>query len=67
MSRLKDLREQKGFTQGMVAIKSHVPVRTIQAYEQSYRELSKASGKTLYRLANALECSVEDLIKEDDE
>lgn len=64
MSRLQDIRKECKLTQGQLEIKSHVPLRTIQAYEQCYRDIRKASGSTLQRLADALGCDIEDLIKE---
>ena len=63
MSRLQDIRKEHKLTQGQLAIKSHVPLRTIQAYEQCYRDIRKASGIILQRLADALECEINDLIE----
>lgn len=63
MSRLQDIRKEHKITQGQLAIKSHVPLRTIQAYEQCYRDIRKASGSTLIRLAEALRCEIKDLIE----
>lgn len=62
MSRLQDIRKECNLTQGQLAIKSRVPLRTIQAYEQCYRDIKKASGSTLQKLANALGCALEDLL-----
>jgi len=65
MSRLKTLRESKNISQGTLAIKSHVPLRTIKAYEQRERNINKASGDILFRLAKALKCNIEDLLEND--
>ena len=63
MNKLKQLREQRGYTQGQLANKSHVPKKTIQALEQGTRSLQNARGETLLRLAEAIGCSIEDLLK----
>ena len=64
MSNLKKIRIEKGLTQGQLAIKSHVELRTIQAYEQGYRDINKASYENLSKLATALKCSVNELLEE---
>ena len=64
MSNLKKIRIEKGLTQGQLAIKSHVELRTIQAYEQGYRDITKASYENLSKLATALKCSVNELLEE---
>ena len=58
MSNLKRIRTEYGITQGQLAIKSHVKLRTIRAYEQGYRDINKASYENLSKLATALKCSV---------
>ncbi len=65
MSRLQDIRKEHNLTQGQLAIKSHVPGRTIQAYEQCYRDIRKANVSTLIKLADALGCDIQALIKKD--
>ena len=61
-SRLARLRAYAGMTQKMLAEKSGVSVRMIASYEQGAKELSKASAETVFRLANALHCEMEDLV-----
>ena len=63
MSNLKKIRIEKGLTQGQLAIKSHVELRTIQAYEQGYRDITKASYENLSKLAVALECDIEKFLE----
>ncbi|MCD8295733.1 MAG: helix-turn-helix transcriptional regulator [Clostridia bacterium] len=60
---LKEYRAKKNYTQEELALMSEVPVRDIRAYEQGKVEISNAQGRTLYNLAKALDCSIEDLIK----
>ena len=63
MSNLKRIRMEYGITQGQLAIRSHVNLRTIRAYEQGYRDISKASYVTLNALARTLNCEIENLLE----
>jgi len=65
MSNLKRIREQNNLSQGQLAIKSKVSLRTIKSYEQRYRDINKASAGILNKLANALDCSINDLLEDD--
>lgn len=60
---LKSLRQQAGFSQRELAELSGVPVRTIQQYEQRQKNINKAQAEYLVMLAQALCCSVEDLME----
>lgn len=64
-SKLKQLREKHGFSQGQLADKSGVKMRMIQYYEQGSNDINKAQGITLYRLSSALGCKIEDLMELD--
>ena len=61
-SRLKFMREYKGMSQSKLAEQSGVSLRTIQAYEQGYKDINKAQVITVLQLAEALECDVYDII-----
>lgn len=61
-SRLRLIRERVGLSQSQLAKISGVSVRMIQKYEQADRDISKASGETLYRLALALDVTPADLV-----
>ena len=61
--KLKDIRESKGLSQRQLADISGVNVQMIQHYEQGVRDINKAQAGTLYKLAQALGCSMEDLIE----
>ena len=63
-SRLKFFRELRGMSQSELAEKSGVLLRTIQAYEQGYKDINKAQVITVLRLAEALECDVYDIIND---
>lgn len=60
---LKRKRKELGLSQPELAYISGISERSIKAYEQGKVELSKASGETLYALAKALHCSMEELLK----
>ena len=57
------LRKQKKLTQEQLALLSGVNIRSIRSYEQGENELIKAQGEILQMLANALDCTIEDLLR----
>lgn len=58
---LKRFRTLYGCSQSELARLSGVSLRSIQMYEQRKKDINKASVETVYRLAKALGCTVEDL------
>lgn len=64
MSKLKDIRKGRNMTQVQLAESSGVNLRTLQDYEQGSKDINKVAGITLYKLAQALECKIEDLLEE---
>ena len=60
---LKRIREANGFSQSKLAETSGVSVRMIQHYEQGVKDINAAGALTVYKLAQALNCTVEDLIE----
>lgn len=62
MSHLKEKRTVMGLSQSQLAEKSGVSKRAIQDYEQGYRDINGAKAIYIYKLAQALECNMEDLI-----
>ena len=60
---LKRIRTAYGFTQAELAERSGVSLRSIQMYEQRNKNINKASADTMYSLAKALGCTMEDLIE----
>ena len=60
---LKRIRTAYGCTQAELAERAAVSLRSIQMYEQRNKDINKASAETVFRLAKALGCSVEDLIE----
>lgn len=63
MNKLKEKREAAGISQAVLAERTGISVRVIQNYEQGTRDLNGARAITVYRIAKALGCSVEDLIR----
>lgn len=62
MSNLKRIREEKNLTQLQLSEISGVNLRTLQYYEQGYKDINKAQGITLHNIAQALKCNIEDLL-----
>ncbi len=62
-TRLRMYRERMGLSQSELARESGVSVRMIQHYEQRQKDLNKAQMKTIWLLARALHCSMEDLME----
>lgn len=60
---LKLIRVMSGLSQSELAEASGVNVRMIQHYEQGVKDINRAAALTVYRLAQALECTVEDLLE----
>ena len=60
---LKRIRAAYGITQAKLAKHSGVSLRSIQMYEQRNKNINKASADSMYNLAKALGCTMEDLIE----
>ena len=61
---LKILRERIGFTQSELSAISGVSIATIRAYEQRINDIRNAQYNVLLALANALQCSIQELTDE---
>lgn len=64
MTRLRMYRERMGLSQSELARESGISVRMIQHYEQRQKDLNKAQTRTVWLLARALHCSMEDLMED---
>ena len=62
MSKLQEKRKAAGLTQRELALRSGLSIRTIQHYEQGSMDLDLAAASTVYCLALALGCPMEDLL-----
>ncbi len=60
---LKRIRSAYGCSQSELAQLSGVSLRSIQMYEQRNKDINKASVETIFRLAKALGCQIEDLME----
>ena len=58
------IRKEKGYTQKRLAKESNVNLKTIQSYENGFKNINKASGEILYKLAVTLRVPIEDLLEE---
>ena len=62
MNKLKEKRMQRKLSQSQLAKASGVSLRMLQKYEQGDRDIKKAQAETVYKLAQALDCTIEELI-----
>ncbi len=60
---LKRIRTVKGYSQKQLAEMSGVSLRSIQMYEQRRKDINKAQSDSLFHLAKALGCTMEDLLE----
>jgi transcriptional regulator with XRE-family HTH domain len=61
-TKLKQVRSTKGITQKELAEKTEISLRTLQHYEQGSKDLTTAAAITVWKIAKALDCNIEDLI-----
>ena len=61
-SKLKLMRIKKHMKQYELAKLSGVPLKCIGNYEQLRRDINHARADIVYRLARALDCSIEELL-----
>ena len=64
--KLQDRRLAAGLSQAKLAAKVPMSVRTLQHIECGKNDLNKAAAITVYRIAVALGCRVEDLLDIED-
>jgi transcriptional regulator with XRE-family HTH domain len=64
-SKLKKVRVMKGLTQEALAELSEVNIKSIAAYEQSPEKFTSASVSTVYKIADALGCDIEDVLNKE--
>lgn len=60
---LKTMRMISGYSQSQLATESEVSLRQIQLFEQRQRDINKAQVITVFNLAKALSCRIEDLME----
>ena len=62
MNNLQKIRKLRGLSQNGLVIRSGVSRSLITKYESGERNINKAYVDTVYKLAKALNCSMEDII-----
>lgn len=65
MKNLQRIRKAAGMTQQQLAEAAGLNVRMLQHYEQGFKDINGAAALTVYRLAQALGCQVQDLLELD--
>ena len=63
-TRLSICRKNRGFSQSELAEASGVGIKSIQMYEQRLNDIDKAQVHTVYKLARAIGCNVEDILEQ---
>ena len=63
MTNLKRIRTEYGLSRVELAEKTGVKLTAIRDYEQNHKPINSAAAISVYRLAQALNCTVEDLLE----
>ena len=63
MTKLKTFRQEKKLTQKRLAEVSGVGVRSVEKYESRERDINKAQAIIIYKLAKAVDRSMEELLE----
>lgn len=70
MYKIKIRREAAGLSQSQLAKKAGVSVRLIQTLEAesatNHRDINKAAAVTVWKLAEALDCDIIDILEPED-
>ena len=61
-TKLQQQRKKYGYSQRELAKRTGVNIRTLQQYESGSKDIKKAAASTVLTLANALGCSIEDIM-----
>lgn len=64
---LAKIRKERGLSQSSLSNKVGVSLNSIKSYELRRRDINKAEALTVYRLAQALDCEVGDLLELEEE
>ena len=63
MSKLKEQRTAAGISQTELSAAAGVNRQMISFYEQGFKDINKAQAITVFKLAKAIGCQMEDLIE----
>lgn len=61
-TKLQKARQSKGMTQKQLAEAAELSIRTLQHYEQGSKDINAAAAITVYKLADALDVKIEEII-----
>lgn len=64
MSKLREKRNEKGFTQSQLSDLSGIKFQVVQQYETGYRNIDGAKLDTLLKLAAALDCRIYEILED---
>lgn len=64
---LNRIMKEKKITAKQLAVKAGLEQAAIQHYSSGYRDINKAQALTVYKIANALGCGIEDILELDEE
>lgn len=67
MTKLAWLRKMRGLSQTQLAKKAGCTPQSIRNFEQGVRRIDTATGALIYKLATALETSMESLLEHDND
>lgn len=62
-SRIQSARMNYGYSQSELSVAAGINLRTLQEYESKRRDINKASGSVLFRIARVLCCNIEDILE----
>jgi transcriptional regulator with XRE-family HTH domain len=65
VSNLKRIRTEAGISRAELSEKTGVKLTAIRDYEQNHKPINNAAAISVYNLAQALDCKVEDLLEID--
>ena len=63
--KLKERRKACNLSQTQLGDVCCISVQTVSKYEQGYNDINSACAQTIYRMAQALNCNVEDILETD--
>ena len=63
MKNLQKIRKLSGLSQSKLSELANVNLSMIQFYEQGFKDINKAEALTVYKLAQALNCRMEELLE----
>lgn len=67
MTNLKQYREMRKLSQRELAEKAGINLRTLQDYEQGRKPINQAAAITVYKLSEALDCAVWELLEDEED